>query len=207
MKATSSRSLAVIAAAACGMLNSGCFVVSSYHVSKPVGPSKTVEFHHPPQGDLWGWYVRHIHSPGVDIDVFVANNAERFQIGFWFWVIPVPYSKSGSPDAAAEINLRPAESGVAIDPWRIEYIPANGFPVGPFKILRLDDGTWKPVSRGRLPINKPESFHIEYRAPCNPDLPFKLSIAGISTSGQTNSIPSIDYQRSKIVRPQFVLPY
>jgi len=38
-------------------------------------------------------------------------------------------------------------------------------------------------------------------------LPFKLSLAGISLSDQTNSIAHIDYQRSRIVRAGFQFPY
>ena len=199
--------LAFLAALVCGLLTSGCLVVSSHHLSKPAGPSETVEFHHPPQGDLWGWYIRHDHSTNADLDISVANSTERFQVGFLFWVIPIPYSKSGSPDADLELTIRPTQSEVVFDPWRIEYIPTNGLAVEPFKVLRLDNGTWKPVSRGQLFINKSESFSLKYQAPCNPDLPFRLSIGGIATPSQTNSIIHIEYQRSKIVRADFRLPY
>jgi hypothetical protein len=54
---------------------------------------------------------------------------------------------------------------------------------------------------------KPESFWLEYNVPCNPDLPFKLSIGGISTPGQTNFVTTVVYKPAKIVRAEFRLPY
>jgi len=118
--------------------------VSSRHVSKPIAPPETVEQFRDKDGLVWECYVHHVRSPKMDLDVTINNNMERMQVGFLFWVLPVPYSKSGSPDARIQIDVRPTGTNVTLDPWRILYIPAPGAPDAPAKISRLENGKWKP---------------------------------------------------------------
>jgi hypothetical protein len=193
---------------AVAIVNSGCFVITSNHVSKPVAPAENVELRHDENGsDSNGWYVGHFHSTNLDFDLSVFNNAERFQTGFLFWVIPIPFSKTSVPYAEIQADLRPGETGVFIDPWQIEFIPTNGIPVAPTKIWQADANSWKLIARGQLLLNKPESFKLEYSAPMNPDLPFNLSIGGITIPGQSNAATIVEYQRAKIIRPSLKLPY
>lgn len=136
---TTSYRLAILYAVVSGILNSGCLVVSSNHVSKPIAPRETVELRHEENGgDATGWYVCHVHSTGVDLDISVRNNAERLQIGFLFWVLPVPsYVKTSVPDAEIEAALWPNANSLVVDPWRIEFVPTNGAPIAPARIKRL----------------------------------------------------------------------
>jgi hypothetical protein len=199
--------LIFLGALACGFLNSGCLVVSSNHVSKPIAAKETVELCHDEYavGDA-GWYIHHVHSSDVDFDVSVHNNAERFEMGFLFWVLPVPYFKSEIPDAAVELDLRPREGNqIAVNPWHIEFHPVEDVAISPAKIWRKDNGSWKPVPKGQLTIDKTESLRLEYNAPCNPDFPFTLVIAGVPTSDQ--KIIAINYERAKLFQTGFKLPY
>jgi hypothetical protein len=194
--------------AAVAAVNSGCFVITSNHVSKPVAPAENVELRHDQNGsDSTGWYVGHFHSTNLDFDLSVYNNAERFQTGFLFWVIPIPFSKTSVPYAEIQADLRPGENGVFIDPWRIEFIPTNGIPVAPVKIWRADANAWKLIAHGQLSLNKSASFRLEYNAPMDPDLPFNLSVGGISIPGQSNAVTTVEYQRAKIIRSGLKLPY
>lgn len=192
----------------CAMLNSGCLVVSSNHVSKPVAPPATVELRHETNSDdSTGWYTHHVHSADVDFDVSVPNNAERLQVGFLFWVIPVPFTKSSVPDAVVELNLQPNEGNqIAIDPWSIQYRPAENQGISAAKIWREDHGSWKPVPHGQLTINRPESLRLEFNAPCNPDFPFTLLIAGIPVADHPNFV-TINYEQAKLYHTGFRLPY
>ena len=197
--------LPLLAALIFGLLNSGCLVVSSNHVSKPVAPKETVERLHGEDGQLWDGYVDHVHSRELDIDVAVHNAVERFQVGFLFWVLPIPYSKSGSPDARVQVDVRPIGNDVIFDPWRILYIPAPGAPDAPVKISHLKNGEWKPIAREPLSIHQSESFMIDYDGPCNPDSQFTVSLA--SASGKIDLLPSIDYKCAKFFHTRFQLPY
>lgn len=193
---------------ACGWLNSGCLVVSSNHVSKPVAAKETVALRHDDNADeSTGWYTHHVHSSDVDFDVAVQNNAERLQVGFLFWVIPVPFTKSSVPDAVVQLNLQPlAGNQLTIDPWSIQYRPAENKGIAPVKIWREENGSWKPVPHGQLSINKPESLRLDYNAPCNPDLPFTLLIAGVPMADHPNFV-TINYERAKLFHTGFRLPY
>jgi hypothetical protein len=207
-RASDSGSFAIFATITCALLNSGCFEVTSNHVSKPIGPSRTVEFRHDPDSsEAPGWYVRHFHTPDLDFDIAVRNNAERFQTGFFLWVLPVPFSKTGIPDAEVEADLRPMESNIPVDPRRIEYIPTNGVAIAPARIWRRDGDSWQPVLPGPVFVSRRELFKLQYDAPCDPDLPFKISLGGIPVPDQTNRVTVIEYKRAKIVRPGFILPY
>ena len=198
----------MLVALVCGFFNSGCLVVSSNHVSKPVAAAETVELRHDEYavGDA-GWYVHHVHSADVDFDISVHNNAERMEMGFWLWVLPVPYLKSEIPDAVVELNLRPAKGNqVVIDPWSIQYRPAETQGIKPAKIWRQDHRTWKPISHGQLSVNKPESFRLEYNATCNPDLPFALLVDGLPVTDHPSFV-TINYERAKLFQTGFKLPY
>jgi hypothetical protein len=197
--------LALSVALASGLLNSGCLVVSSNHVSKPVAAKETVERAHNQNGQEWDGYVHHVHSPETDIDIAVHNATERMQVGFFLWLLPVPFSKSGSPDARIQVDVRPIGTNILFDPWRILYIPAPGAPDAPVKISRLENGSWKPITREPLSIHQPESFLIDYDGPCNPDLPFTVSLAG--ASGKNDRLPTIDYKRAEFFHTRFELPY
>ena len=200
-------SLFIFGALVCALLNSGCLVVSSNHVSKPVAAEETVELRHDTNSDeSTGWYSHHVHSSDVDFDVAVQNNAERWQVGFLFWVIPIPFTKSSIPDAVIELNLRPTGTPLAIDPWSIEYRPAEDKGIGPVKIWREDKGSWKPLPRGQLSVAKPESLRLEYNAPCNPDVPFTLLIAGVPMAEHPNFI-TINYEQATLYHTGFRLPY
>jgi len=191
-----------------GLFSSGCLVVSSNHVSKPVAAKETIELRHDTNFDeSTGWYTHHVQSSDVDFDVSIYNNAERLQVGFLFWVIPIPFTKSSVPDAFLQVDLRPTETNsITIDPWRIEYLPAENTGITPAKIWREDNGSWKRIPRGELSINKPESFRIEYTAPCNPDLPFTLLIAGVPVA-DSPSFVAINYERAKLYHTGIRLPY
>jgi hypothetical protein len=194
----------------CSLLSAGCFVVTSNHVSKPVGPSQTVEFRHNEYAsEASGWYVRHFHSPDLDFDLGLDNNTERLQVGFLFWVLPIPFSENRTNlQFEVEADFQPASGKtILIDPWLIEYIPANGAPVAPSKILRNEGAALKPVSPGPMLITNHDFLSLHYEAKCDPDVPFKLSVGGLPPSGQTNSATIIRYKRSKIVRAGFKLPY
>jgi len=200
--------LTILGLLACGLFGPGCLVVSSNHVSKPVAARETVELRHDKNdNDSTGWYSHHVHTADADFDVAVQNNAERLQVGFLFWVIPVPFTKSSTPDAVVELNLQPNEGNpIAIDPWNIEYHPAEDLAISPAKIWCKEEGAWKPVPRGRLSVSKPELLRLEYNAPCNPDLPFTLLIAGIPASEHPKII-AINYERAKLFHTGFQLPY
>jgi hypothetical protein len=190
------------------LLNTGCFVITSHHVSKPLGSAEAAEFHHPPQDDRYGWYVHHFRSSDFDLDTSVYNNTERLQIGFLFWVLPVPFFETQTrPEFEIGTDLWPKNKTLLLDPWRFEYIPGNKAPVKPSKILRFEAGSWKPLGRGQLPVSKPESLTIHFDAPADPDLPFKLRISGVSTAEETNFTYTIDFQGSRIIRAGFILPY
>jgi hypothetical protein len=197
--------LAALGVLISGLLGSGCLVVSSHHVSKPVASAETVERLRDENGAVSECYVHHMHSSEMDIDVTVQNSAERLQVGFLFWVLPIPYSRSESPDAIIHVDVRPIGSNVMFDPWRVLYIPAPGASDAPVKISRLENGTWKPIAREPLSIHKSESFQIDYDGPCNPDLPFTVSIAGIS--GKSDPPTTTDYKRAKFFHAGFRLPY
>src|ERR1043166_5404814 len=108
----------------CSLLSTGCFVVTSNHVSKPVGPSQAVEFRHENYDSASGWYVRHFHSPDLDFDIGLGNNTERLQVGFLFWVLPIPFSEDRTIlQFEVKADFQPAAGKtIVIDPWRIEYI-------------------------------------------------------------------------------------
>jgi hypothetical protein len=128
-------------------------------------------------------------------------------MGFLFWVLPIPYFKSAIPDGIIEVNLRPTQGNqVAIDLWRIEYHPVEDVGISPVRIWREDNGSWKPLPRGQLFLTKPESFRLEYNAPCNPDLPFTLLIAGVPVS-EHSKIIAINYEQAKLYQIGFKLPY
>jgi hypothetical protein len=193
------------------MLNTGCFEVTSNHVSKPVGPAKAVEFRYPEyDDDSSGWYVRHFHSEDFDFDIGLDNNTERLEVPFFFWILPVPEPAHGNNRAFRIFaDFCPAAGKtLVIDPRFIEYIPTNAAPINPTK-LWLDQGTasMKPILPGPILLTNHESFTLEYEAVCDPDTPFQLSVGGISTSGEPNSVTIINYKSSKIVRGRFKLPY
>jgi hypothetical protein len=79
--------------------------------------------------------------------------------------------------------------------------------IAPVKIWHEENGAWKPVAHNPISISKPESFRLEYNVPCNPDAPFTVSIAGISTAGESNVPTTIDYQRAKLFHTGIRLPY
>jgi hypothetical protein len=199
--------LALLSALICGLPGSGCLVVSSNHVSKPVAPKDTVELRHDENADeSTGWYAHHVHSSNVDFDVAVHNNAERLQVGFLFWVIPIPYTESWTPDAMVELNLRPTGTNIVIDPWNINLFPAEDVCIGPKKIWREENGGWEQIPRGQVSITKPESFRLEYDAVCNPDSPFTLAIADLPKTDRSQVIV-IHYERAKLFHTGFRLPY
>lgn len=182
-------------------------MVSSNHVSKPVAAAGTVELRHDERADeSTGWYTHHVHSTNVDFDVAVLNNAERLQVGFLFWVIPIPYTKSWTPDAVVELNLRPMASNVVVDPWSIDLFPVEDVCIGPKKIFREENGTWKSIPHGELSLTKPESFRLEYDVTCNPDSHFTLAITDIPKT-EHNQWIVINYEPAKLVHTGFRLPY
>lgn len=188
-----------------GILNSGCFVVTSNHVSKPIGPHGTVELHHDKNsGDEW--YVRHFHTPDLDFDVGLENSTERSQIGFLLWVLPIPYPQDYVLESfRVRTDFRPTGRPIVIDPWRIEYVPTNGVSVTPSRIFQVEESSSETVA---ISVQKPESsFILEYQAPCNPDSPVKLSINGVPVSNVTDNAITVTYERATLTRAGFRLPY
>lgn len=193
----------------CGMLNSGCFVITSNHVSKPIAPAQTVEFCHDQDvADRWRWYVRKFQTPDLNLEVGVRNSTERLQVGFLFWVLPIPATRDwNNPTFIVNADFRPIGKQILIDPWNIQYIPSNGIPIAPAKVSRLENSRLQPISPGTISVSAPESFTIEFDAPCNPDSHFKLAIGGLAESGDSNQVTTISYKRAKLVRAGFQLPY
>lgn len=196
-------------AVVCGMLNSGCFVITSNHVSKPIAPAQTVEFCHDQHvADRWGWYVRKFQTPDLNFEVGVCNSTERLQVGFLFWVLPIPTTRDYVLRTfTVNADFRPVGKAVLIDPWNIQYIPTNGIPIAPAKVSRLENSRLQSISPGSISVGTSESFTIEFDAPCNPDSHFKLAIGALAETGESNQVTTISYKRAKLVRAGFQLPY
>lgn len=199
----------ILIAIVCCLANTGCFVVTSNHVSKPVGSPETVEFRAEPYDEAAEWYVNHLHSPDLDFDIAVYNNAMRLEMPFFLWVLPLPNPQTYIPtNLDVQVNFRPAEGKtVTFDPSRIEFISTNGIAVAPAKVFEYDESRARQIVNGVIQITRPEHFRFEYETPCNPDDPFELSIAGAFLPSQRNLPSAIHYERSKIVRAGFRLPY
>jgi len=199
------------------MLSSGCFVIDSEHFSKPVGWNVRVRDRDTDR------FCQHFDFRDFDLEVSARNTVIRQEIPFWFWVLPIPNSNpDGTATLGVRIDIEPRVTDVTFDPWQTLYLATNvlrtakrwslGFDVAT-KQMRVDPAKiWQDQSPlgtngvKAITITTNTSFLVEYGFPCNPDMPFELSIEGISVPGQ--SVPvSVVFKPTWNVRPHFALPY
>lgn len=144
------------------------------------------------------------------------------EIGFILWVLPLPFPASKNIERwDVRVEIKPAPGvEVLIDPSRICYVPSqtvlepgnprplitSQVPVKPVKLFRDDGNRWTALPMELTPVTNRVVLVFRYEVPCDPDMPFEVSVDGLSVSGRRFTT-LISYKRARIVYPEFRLPY
>jgi hypothetical protein len=204
-------SVLFLAAIALSMLCSGCFLITTESVNKPDAPSSQVKLHKDKDSNKIS-YSRLFDSQDFDLEVGVNNGPVRWEIGFWFYVLPIPcrYDDSATQALFVNMHLEPKSPQITFDPWQIFVLGTNQVRVPAVRIWQ-DNSKLGTNTSTTFPVTKGTKFVLEFPpwGQVHPDrgLPLQLSIAGIKASGQSVPMLPIAFVPTTIVRPEFRLPY
>lgn len=190
-------SLAIIAV---GVVCSGCFVIRHEQFSKPDGPSNEVKRRRISQG--CETYSRLFETPDFTLDVSVANWPSGWELQFLFNILPVyRYDYGKTEPLSVHLEFEPKSPGISIDTAKIFFIGTNHLRLAPAKVDIRE--AFSLTNRGVFHL----AFPVDHRAYPDRDMPFQLSIEGLTVSNQTISLPTISFKPKTVTGPGFELPY
>ena len=204
--------------ASIAFFDSGCLVLTSKHLSKPLGPDQLVQLH--ATNEYPGWvFHRYFNSNDFNLDVCVLNSENRGQIDFWFYILPLPdFSYHGDKSKSiltVQIQIEPKAENVLFDPAHAFYSGTNIVHVAPARAWRVFSapkyGNFRTsqyeMASKTTPVTTDTWFILEYVLNGNPDIPFDLFIEGCAVDGHGISLPRITFEPATINRFEFKLPY
>ena len=212
----------LLAVTVVGLLSGGCFVLTSERRNKPDAPGGLIKVHRSSENSK---YSQLFEYPDFNLDVGAQNSPDRWQIGFLFYVLPIPqhFDYLATQPVRIDVHLEPKSTQIAFDPWRVFFLGlgTNQVRVPPAGIWQ--DHRWLGTNiSGPIPITNDATFYLEFSpwsqmfpnqefsaVDVHPDrdLPFRLSIEGIRDSGESVTLPSITFRATTFIRPGFRLPY
>lgn len=194
--------------ALCGLSN-GCFAITGENRYELDHPPELIKAHKNSNELI---YSRVFDSPDFNLDVGVKNGPERWQVGFFFYVIPWPYRFHYmlTQPIEVDVDVEPKSAQVTFDPSKVFCLGTNQLPVPPAHI-RHGNGWLDTNTSTAFPVTNDTVFHLLF-SPTNwirpdQDLPFKLSIEGIEVSDRPISLPLMTFRPKALVEPGFRLPY
>ena len=152
-------------------------------------------------------YSRLVDSPDFNLEVGVNNGPVESGLFFWFYVLPIPFcgDESATQHLIVDVQLEPKSPQITFDPWQVFFLRTNQVRVPPTQV-------WLGTNTSRaLSVTNSTRFVLEFptwgRIHPDWDLPFQLSIEGITVSGQTVPLLPVTFVPTAITRPEFRLPY
>jgi hypothetical protein len=156
-------------------------------------------------------YSRLFDSPDFDLDIAVENGPIRWEAPFWFYVLPIPVHCDylATKPVGVRIHLKPQSPEIAFDPWQVFFLGTNHVAVSPAGIWQ--DGKWLGTNiLAAFPITNSTTFFLEFspwkQVNSDRDLPFQISVEGISVSGRNARLPPVTFRPTAFVRAGFKLP-
>ena len=218
--------LSVLVSFAVGFIAcSGCVVVRSKELSKPVDSAGTVRLAPTVDSEAYWYYHWILRAHDFDLDVWASNTKNRHQLAFWFYVLPLPdFAYDGDPatgDLWVKVRIKPKVTNVVFDPSRTLYWATNfssPIPVSTTPV-RTTMGYGEPkygiyhappefgAVSGAIAVATNTVFDLDFKVYDNPARPFVLSVEGLSSGGTNVPIPRIAFKPATIIRPEMILPY
>ena len=188
---------------------------------KPVAPAEQILTHWDNTDQP---FSRFLDSRDFTLEVGVDNGPSRWEMGFLFWVLPLPYSLGGEDRPLfVRVHFTPKSQFVTFDPWQVYFLGlgTNRMHAGPAAVWQDEHLLGTNAAIGLVVTNDtkltltfspwaqmfPERTAYQLELHPDRDAPFQLSVEGIRVSAQSIPLPSLTFKAKGHTRPEFRLPY
>jgi hypothetical protein len=222
MRQSSTTVILMVSVVLVGFVNSGCFVVTCERRNKPVAPCEAVQVNSNSEDVK---YSRRFQRPDLNVAVGAENGPARWQLDFWFYVLPIPerFDYLSRIPLWIDVQIEPKSSEIAFEPMKVYFqgMGTNQVKVPPSNVWQDQDWLGTNVSDA-VSITNRTRFRLEFmewsqmcpdkNSPIlevqpNRDLPFRVAVEGVLDSGRRVDLPSITFRPTAHIEPGFRLPY
>ncbi len=203
------------------VLNGGCLALTRERVIKPIAPAEQILTHWDNSDQP---YSRFLDFRDFTLNVGVDNGPSRWEMGFLFWVLPLPYSVGGDDRPFfVRVHFTPKSQFVTFDPWQVYFLGlgTNLMHARPAAVWQDDHSLGTNAAIGLVVTNDtkltlkfspwaqmfPERMAYQLELHPDRDAPFQLAVEGIRDSGQNIPLPLLTFKPKGHTRAEFRLPY
>jgi hypothetical protein len=143
------------------VLNGGCLALTRERVIKPVAPAKQILTHWDNSNQP---YSRFLDFRDFALEVGVENGPSRWEMGFLFWVLPLPYSVGGDDGPfLVQMHFTPKSQFVTFNPWQVYFLGlgTNLMHAGPAEVWQDGRSLGTNAANG-LVVTKDTSLTLKF---------------------------------------------
>lgn len=193
------------------ILNGGCLVLTRERVMKPLAPAEQILTHWDNSDQP---YSRFLDFRDFALKVGVDNGPSRWEMGFLFWVLPLPYSVGGDDQPfVVRVDFTPKSQSVTFDPWQVYFLGLGTNLVHARPASVWQDNHLLGTNGTSVLVTNETKLTLEFspwpqmELHRDRDAPFQLGFEGIRDSGQSIPLPPLTFKPRGHTRPEFRLPY
>ena len=195
-----------------GILNGGCLALTRERVIKPVAPAEQILTHWDNSDQP---YSRFLDFRDFTLNVGVDNGPSRWEMGFLFWVLPLPYPVGGDDQPIfVRVHFAPKSQSVTFDPWQVYFLGlGTNLMHARAAAVWQDDHLLGTNAASGLVVTNDTKLTLKFspwpQMELHPDrdAPFQLAFEGIRDSGQNVPLPLLTFKPRGHTRAEFRLPY
>jgi hypothetical protein len=169
-------------------------------------------------------YSERFQRPNLDVAVEAENGPARWNLDFWFYVLPIPerWDESRIP-LWIDVQIEPKSDQITFDPTEVYFqgMGRSQVEVPPSNVWQ--DQHWLGTNiSSAIPLSHRMKFRLEFldwsrmcpggtspfsEVHPNRDLPFRIAVEGLMDSARHVHLPTVTFRPTAHLHPEFRLPY